>query len=743
MKEDKEFIKNLNQIFKSKKFMRSLLEDKENFSEDVFRKLGRVLEYYIVSRDENINYTYKEIEEKLSQINYEESRENIIDNGFVTHSFNGNKKDKINSYGFDYMSKMSGKELEQRKEMRESLKELEKILGTSRFVENLESNSDNKYSQNVFLSTPGAKTFYYACKRSPERLYEGPLKGYEKEPIIVGETKENYLMRVLEKKINNKYPQKDSKNRMHAIEVAKKVINSYGSSSPAFAMLKLSEIKDIQSGSSSYTQTETKSIMERINGEIKGDYKKLFSTNPNDSLEQNNLGDLIILSPEIPMSAISIVECMDEFEMQQIFAQMKGLRVGEYIDYTSDKSKGKPKIAELSTVIKSAENLEELNDTYISYKNEITEKLLQKKEDIKAQYGDVSNEDIKEKLKSRKTELLNRKTKILERKYHKKGESTSEYSLQDVLEELEKKNLKEHLLETDQSIKEDSLQYQSDIHGKTHTRRVNFLANVIMNLENVDDQTRKIVETFVKNHDIGRTNDIEDKEHGAKSVDLLNANIDRISELSEDQKEIVKFTIKEHSLSTAQNKTDLDNMFDIKVQKEFENVTSKRPAWMVKEDMKKSIAKKFETKKMNFQKVLEICKDADKLDRVRLDPLGYNPREGLDASRLLLNSSKKIEGLAYESFDKVLEILDIEQELTGINKKIDEVDEIIELESETSKFDEFEDKMKEEKLERKERKKAIVGNVVSGRRLSKVLEIPKKIKSLFLNKVEKKETIER
>jgi len=697
MNKNIKLIKNLNKLFTSTKFISSLMQGEDEFSNYVYYKMGRILEYYITTRDENVNYTYEEIEEKLSQIDYEELRENIIDEGFLTHSFNGNKKAKIEKYGLDYAFKMHKEEMEQHNENRELLNELEQILGTSTFVKYLERNENNTYNQSTFVCTPGAKTFHYACRRSPERLYEGPLKGYKKEPIIVGETKENFLMRVLQKKINEKYPQNASKEKEYAIDIAKKVIDAYCSFSPAFAMISLSEIRDIQSGMTEYQNGNTESIINRIDRETSSNVRTFFSTNPTDALENNNLGDLAILSSEIPISAISIVDCMDEFEMQQIFAKMCGLKEGEFIDYSPDKVKGKPKLSDLINVIECTSNIEELNNTYNRYKNEVMESLAQKKEEL--------NEVLKENLEKRKTELLERKTNILERQYVKKDGISLELGLKDILEELEKKKLKDHLLETDKKIKQDELQYQSDIHGVSHTRRVNFFATLIMNSENVDYQTKKIIEIFVENHDIGRINDVEDKEHGKRSVDLLQKNEDRLDELTDQQKEIALFIIKEHSLSATENINDLN-----------------------------SIAGNSEKKKRYIQKILDICKDADKLDRVRLDPYGINPREGLDVSRLSLSCSKNFENIAYEAFDKILEILDIEHELVDINRKISEIEEVTLLKTEVSQFEIFEEKINEARLVEHTKKKGILNNIVSDRRLSKISRIPKIIKGLFLHK---------
>jgi len=175
--------------------------------------------------------------------------------------------------------------------------------------------------------------------------------------------------------------------------------------------------------------------------------------------------------------------------------------------------------------------------------------------------------------------------------------------------------------------------------------------------------------------------------------------------LTDQQKEIALFIIKEHSLSATENINDLN-----------------------------SIAGNSEKKKRYIQKILDICKDADKLDRVRLDPYGINPREGLDVSRLSLSCSKNFENIAYEAFDKILEILDIEHELVDINRKISEIEEVTLLKTEVSQFEIFEEKINEARLVEHTKKKGILNNIVSDRRLSKISRIPKIIKGLFLHK---------
>lgn len=257
MKKDKDFINQLNVMFKSKKFMEKLYADEENslFMDNnysykkIYEKMGEVLEYYILTRDTNTSYSYEELSSKLKELNFDKYKDNVINNGFVTFSFNGNKKDLIDKYGLDYTGKLNDEERTELDDRRKDLRELENLLGKSGYLKDV-SNSNNK--ELTFVCSPGAKTFYYACRNAPERLYEGPLKNYMGElaskeiPMIVGETKANYIMRVLESAIDDKCEMEESFDKKHAKEVAEKVVKEYCTSSPGIAMIDISKIKNVR-----------------------------------------------------------------------------------------------------------------------------------------------------------------------------------------------------------------------------------------------------------------------------------------------------------------------------------------------------------------------------------------------------------------------------------------------------------------------------------------------------------------
>lgn len=751
MKEDQRLINNLNKIFSSKKFMQSLMQDENDFSPRIFGKMGIVLDYYISTRDNNINYTYKQIEEKFDELDFESLKDNIITNGFMTHSFNGYKKDMIAKNGLDYMKSISEQEKEKIQERRSSLNELESILGKSRFVTGVEENEKSNYANSVYICSPGAKTFYYACKRSPERLYEGPLKDSDNEPIIVGENKTSYLLRILEKKIKAQYSEENVDQINHAMKIAEKVIEDYATSSPAFAMLKIDNIKGAPASLAKYEENNAQQLEKWINDSIGYEVKQFFSQNPNDHLEHNNLGDIVTHTEFVPSSAISIIECMDEFEMQQIFAKSKGLKVGDFIDYTQEKKLGNPSIDMLKNVIKDCKDsttLTELNEKYISMKTEYDRQIEEQTKILSDKYPGLSLNQIKEELLNRKEELADEKEKILDNVYLKKEGISTDYTLRDALKDIEQSGLKNKLLKSDEKIKNDPLQYKSDIHGVSHTRRVNFLATLIMSSENVGQNTENVIRAIVQNHDIGRTNDIEDKEHGDKSVKVLEENSDRIESLSNKEKEILRFVIKEHSLSARENEEDLTELFQRKIEEKTEEKFSeiskeKFSKYLKKDDIKtkiqEQVTREVNSEKENLHHILDICKDADKLDRVRLDPRGMYPREGLNASRLSLESSKGLENVAYESLFKVLPILDIERENQDIDQEITQIDNLLKLKEESSKGNEFEMQMKMAEEGIGVQKKEFLRQVTSGKRFSKVKNIVEKIKSAFIPKDNTKE----
>lgn len=126
--------------------------------------------------------------------------------------------------------------------------------------------------------------------------------------------------------------------------------------------------------------------------------------------------------------------------------------------------------------------------------------------------------------------------------------------------------------------------YKSDIHGINHNIRVSLIALIICVFEDISLDDFKIIIEGTKYHDIGRTNDYENKEHGliaSKKLDFLN------EKYSNEELNYIKTIIQCHSLND----------------ESFEEIA--------KENNIKDIEK--------CRRMFNILKDSDGLDRARLE----------------------------------------------------------------------------------------------------------------------------
>lgn len=131
---------------------------------------------------------------------------------------------------------------------------------------------------------------------------------------------------------------------------------------------------------------------------------------------------------------------------------------------------------------------------------------------------------------------------------------------------------------------DESILYKSDIHGIGHNIRVALMIYAISILENMNIEDIKILLDGALYHDLGRINDAEDSLHGKRSAEIIeNLELD----LTKEEKEILQIICTYHSVND--NKIDIDSI---------ENIDHKR-----------------------VKKLLSILKDADALDRVRVDDL--------------------------------------------------------------------------------------------------------------------------
>ena len=149
---------------------------------------------------------------------------------------------------------------------------------------------------------------------------------------------------------------------------------------------------------------------------------------------------------------------------------------------------------------------------------------------------------------------------------------------------------------------------QSDIHGLSHIIRTSIFILILSTFENINIDDFKIVLESILYHDIGRTNDIDDDNHGyeaTKKITFLK------EQYNEEEYSLISSLITAHWL---------DDELYVKIARYYNIKDTKR-----------------------FHKLLCIIKDADALDRVREYPY-------VDIKFLRTNYSKKLLPFAYELF---------------------------------------------------------------------------------------------
>ena len=241
----------------------------------------------------------------------------------------------------------------------------------------------------------------------------------------------------------------------------------------------------------------------------------------------------------------------------------------------------------------------------------------------------------KKKLSTFIQRLFRMEAKILKGKYPKPSEFVSIYSLGQAIMDLKESKQFDELLIADEKIKEDNLQFNGEFSNNNDVRRVNFLTAIIMQMRGMQQRDRQIMYTIVQNHNIGKETDEKDNLHGLKGALRLDSYPERLSGFSEEEKDIIKFAIIQHSESDARNQLELERL-----------PLELRPRYKV---------------------FLDVLKDAIRLDNIKIDPRVHDVQTRIDILALQTKENKtKLESVAYESYSKIIEVLDLEEEVQSI-----------------------------------------------------------------------------
>lgn len=174
-------------------------------------------------------------------------------------------------------------------------------------------------------------------QQSPERLFHGPLnQGKNPLPVLVGERKEDYYLRVAIDKINRNYRLED---QQPIIDNAKKVIAKLCSQRPQMALIPITSKKYSLNANLAVMHGESKPLKEYLNLQSDGDMTSWATTTFfADCLGGNhpsNCSNLVSTGVKVPASELKFVSIPDSFELLQIMAKQKGLQPGEKFDLYS------------------------------------------------------------------------------------------------------------------------------------------------------------------------------------------------------------------------------------------------------------------------------------------------------------------------------------------------------------------------------------------------------------------------
>lgn len=239
-----------------------------------------------------------------------------LEERYYFQAFNGVYKEPFKENGLGNISSMNSTVIQ-------AFKLLEDELGSTFMA--VGGNNINIHSN--FLTTDPFVLMKFALMYSPERLWLGPfgvdaLEGI-KFPYKIGETKSQYMMRLLESKIPENI---DIEKRNKIFEAGKIVCNEFGSKRPIIAIIPESAIENYPAdftGNYEYCQTKLLELADRENT----DWTQNMQSGPNFSSSQG-----VCVYGNITQDKFTTISIPDIFELIQIYAIEKGAKYGDLID---------------------------------------------------------------------------------------------------------------------------------------------------------------------------------------------------------------------------------------------------------------------------------------------------------------------------------------------------------------------------------------------------------------------------
>lgn len=308
---------------------------------------GKAIEFYIATGYDEL-LTLEEIKEELE--NYSNNRptradftnyfDNVITNGYLTHSFNGYMLNHYKRNGI-------GAKLDD-PELTESFAVLEKYLGVSHYVA--------RYAKTIpefYVTSPGNNSIYYALMQSPERLWHGPLSQRDEEnPVlpVVGETKSQYAMRIIEDKITKRNLSDEEADVVR--KSARILFDKLCTTKPVIAFIPIRLLMEsyvLKSGifyksldgypEMDYVRETGKTLHDYLckqkyfNAETKQVDSTFFCKNFGGDWDRSELDDISVLGTIIPFDNVETIEFEDSFSVVQRMMKQWGVADGTPFDF--------------------------------------------------------------------------------------------------------------------------------------------------------------------------------------------------------------------------------------------------------------------------------------------------------------------------------------------------------------------------------------------------------------------------
>ena len=331
-------VERIDKVFNDNEFLISAAYGQKKFDEDrLYHILAITLNYFLATYDSRTEFDAASIEKEYQKINSKylttEEVKSLIARSFLTHSFNAVERKYIEVYGFDYWNKISDKDRSELIEIRTIFNTLEYELGKNPYVTFREKDKNiDIVTQEVYMTVPGTKTIHYA-KNAPERLYFGPMGQYWyiDFPMVAGESKKEYMMRVLRYRIENCTYKADQDE---LLDLAEKIIEYYTKYSSSIAFINFMDMLEKPVYTISYGMYGETNIRDYYNALLESRFKveHIFSHQRNDRPESFEIGNLVTLAKYIPTD-LSFANFPDVYSLKQQYLKEKGIEDGVPVSY--------------------------------------------------------------------------------------------------------------------------------------------------------------------------------------------------------------------------------------------------------------------------------------------------------------------------------------------------------------------------------------------------------------------------